>query len=215
MPAFALRVVTLLALCAAGAHAREVYKCTTPQGGVAYQDVPCAVGSDESLVRISGDSAASAGTAAPVETPQPAEQPKPAETPRPRKPLPRIWFCQNAEDGSVYVSRNGAPPPRAVPFGVLGFTGKTLNQAFRAGSNVMSAPELNKPPIDRSPQGSVANNYAQLQDECIEANADQTCAYLRQQLDATGDKLDHARFKDEQSRLQPQVDQLRGELDCC
>ena len=215
MPAFAYRIVAVFALCAAAVHAREVYKCTTPHGDVAYQDVPCATGNDESLVRVSGDNGAPAVTAAPAVEPPPTDKPKPVETPRPRKPLPRIWFCQNAEDGSVYASRNGPPPPRAVPFGVLGFTGKSLNQAFRAGSNVMSAPELNKPPIDRSPQGSVANNYAQLQDECIEANPEQTCAYLRQQLDAISDKLDHARFKDEQGRLQPQVDQLSSDLDGC
>ena len=215
MPSFVIRVIALLALCAAGAHARDVYKCTTPHGDVAYQDVPCATDSEESRVRVPDDRAATAALAAPAAEPPPIDKPKAAETPRPHKPLPRIWFCQNAENGSVYASRNGPPPPRAVPFGVLGFTGKSLNQAFRAGGNVMSAPELNKPPIDRSPLGSVANNYAQLQDECIEANADQTCAYLRQRLDVTSDKLGHARFKDEQARLQSEVDGLQGDLDGC
>jgi hypothetical protein len=136
-------------------------------------------------------------------------------TPRPSKPLPRIWLCTNAEDGSHYASRNGPPPPRAVPLGILGYPGKSLAQAYGPGSNVMSAPELSHPPIDTSPQAAMATSYTELQDTCIRADVQQTCDYLRQQLDATRDQLSRARFKDEEARLQPQVDALEGELGGC
>jgi hypothetical protein len=80
---------------------------------------------------------------------------------------------------------------------------------------VMSAPELSKPPVDSSPRASVAASYTQLQDSCVAASPDQTCAWLRQQYDETSDKLRRARFKDERATLEPQVDQLQGELGGC
>ena len=61
----------------------------------------------------------------------------------------------------------------------------------------------------------MAASYTQLQDDCVLANADQTCAYLRQQFDQTSDKLRRARFKDEQAALQPQVDELEDDLGGC
>lgn len=216
MSSFTLQLAASIALCVSVGHAREVYKCTTPQGEIAYQDRPCPVAAAESLVHVS-DTAPAASTVAaePTAPPAPADKPSARPPQRPRKPLPVIWLCTNAEDGSHYASRNGPPPPRAVSLGVLGFPGKTLAQAYGPGSNVMSAPELSKPPIDRSPQASVASSYTQLQDVCFEANASQTCAYLRQQFDATDDRLRHARFKDEQAQLQSQLDGLQDDLGGC
>ena len=205
------------ALCTGVAAAREVYKCTTPQG-VAYQDQPCGVGASEALlhVRDADPGAAPAGSGEPSAQEPAAASPEPQPQPRhTRRPLPAIWFCRNAEDGSQYVSRNGPPPPRAVPLGVLGYPGKSLAQAYAPGSNVMSAPELSKPPIDRSPQSAAAASYTQLQDTCIEADADQTCAWLRHEADATRDKLDHARFKDEQAKWQDQLEGLEQDSEGC
>lgn len=215
MSAFNASLAALLALSATAAGAREVYKCTTPQGAVAYQDRPCAAVDAEALLRLTDAAPAPPPAAAPPPEPPPADKPAVPPARRQDKPLPVIWLCTNAEDGTHYASRNGPPPPRAVPLGVLGFPGKSLAQAYAPGSNVMSAPELSKPPIDRSAQASVALNYSQLQDACFVATPEQTCAYLRQQVDATDDRLRHARFKDEQARLQSQLDGLQDDLGGC
>jgi hypothetical protein len=79
----------------------------------------------------------------------------------------------------------------------------------------MSAPELSRPPIDRSPGAAFATGLTQVQDTCALADADQTCAYLHQQFDQTSDKLRRARFKDEQAQLQPQVDAFEDDLGGC
>src|SRR3569832_821063 len=175
------RVFLLLLAAAGAAHAREVYKCTTSRGAVAYQDQPCARDSQEAVLHLDDSAPAAPARAIAEEStaePAPIAAPK-RPPPRPVKPLPAIWLCTNAEDGSHYVSRGGPPPPRAVPLGVLGYPGKSLAQAYAPGSNVMSAPELSRPPIDRSPHSALASSYTQLQDACTEAAADQTCAYLQ------------------------------------
>jgi hypothetical protein len=214
MPAFCIRIALLLALCAAAAYARDVYKCTTPRGDTAYQDMPCAANTTETVLRVADESTRAPPATAVAPAPEAPKAPPP-EPRRARTALPPLWLCTNAENGSHYTSLNGPPPPRLVPLGTLGYPGKSLADAYRAGSNVMSAPELSKPPIDRSPGSAMAASYTQLQDECVLANADQTCAYLRQQFDQTSDKLRRARFKDEQAALEPQVDELEDDLGGC
>ncbi len=216
MPSLPACAALFFALCLSGAHAREVYKCTTPRGDVAYQDQPC-VDSSQTTLRVA-DQPAVAPAPAPAADAAPAVEPPKAPPPEPRaprKPLPALWLCTNAEDGSHYASLNVFPAPRLVPLGSLGYPEKSLAEAYRAGANVMSAPELSKPPIDRSPGASVALGYTQVQDACAQASTDQTCAYLHQQYDQTSDKLRHARFKDEQAQLQPQVDALDDDLGGC
>jgi uncharacterized protein DUF4124 len=217
MTALPARLALLVALCAAGAHAREVYKCTNAQGDVAFQDKPCAGGNSESTVRLAEPppyvAPATPVAAAPAEE-KPAVPP-PTPPPRSARPLPEVWFCTNAEDGSHYTSVGGLPPPRSVPLGTLGYPGKSLADAYKAGANVMSAPELSKPPIDASPGSRWATQYTDLQDYCVAADVAQTCAYLRQQYDQTSDKLRRARFKDEQARLQGQLDSLDLDLGGC
>ena len=209
-----LAVLLALALCATTAAAREVYKCRNAQGEVAYQDKPCASGSDESMVRLDEAPAYVAPPPVAEATPEPApEQPSPMPPPRPKRPLPELWFCTNAEDGSHYTSFGGPPPPRSVPLGVLGYPGKSLSQAYRAGANVMSAPELSRPPIASGP--GWASQYTELQDYCVAADAGETCTYLHQQYEQTGDKLRRARFKDEQGKLQAELDSLDQDLGGC
>jgi hypothetical protein len=207
----------LALLCAGSAQARQVYKCTSADGRVAFQDQPCAASTNESVLHVA-DSATPPPDEAPVARSGPIEEAKPPpQSPRPRKPLPTIWLCTNAEDGSHYANRSGPPPPRLVPLGMLGYSSKSLADSYgaAAGANAMSAPEFSKPPIDRSPAASAAASYTQIQDACVIANPGQTCAWLRQQYDQTSDKLQHARFKDEQGRLQPQVDELESDLGGC
>jgi len=206
----------LLAFCAGGAAAREVYKCTTPHGDVTYQDQPCAARAGETVLHLTEVAPPAPQPAADATPTAPAAKPAPAVEPRrPAKPLPALWLCTNAEDGSHYATRNGPPPPRLVPLGTLGYPGKSLDEAYKAGANVMSAPELSRPPVDRSPGAAYATGLTQVQDACALASADQTCAYLHQQFDQTSDKLRRARFKDEQAQLQPQVDELEDDLGGC
>jgi hypothetical protein len=215
MPSLPARFALLLLLCLPGAHAREVYKCTTTQGDVAYQDKPC-VNSSQTTLRVADEVATEPAPSAAHAAVPAAEPPKPPATPRrPRKQLPALWLCTNAEDGSHYASLDVYPAPRFVPLGTLGYPGKSLNDAYRAGANVMSAPELSKPPIDRSPGSAWALGYTQVQDDCALASPDQTCEYLNQQYDLTSDKLRRARFKDEQAQLQPKVDDLEDDLGGC
>jgi hypothetical protein len=218
MPVLPARFVLLLALCAlAGAHAREVYKCTTPHG-VAYQDKPCAESASETVLDIAEPPPPPPPTAAPLAEAAPPPQPEvpvPLEPPRPAKMPPPLWFCINADDGSHFASLYAPPPPRSVPLGILGYPGKSLAQAYKAGANVMSAPELNKPPIDNSPGSAMASQYTDLQDECVQATIDQTCAYLHQEYDKANDKLLRARFKSDQAAAQSDLDRLQGDLGGC
>jgi hypothetical protein len=206
----------LLAVCAS-APAREVYKCTNAQGDVAFQDKPCARDSREVTVHIAEESeyapapAPVADLAVPPPPPPVPAQPKP-----PLKPLPPLWLCMNAEDGSRYISRNGAPPPRLVPLGVLGYPPKTLAEAYPPGAtNRVSAPEVSKTPVDTSPRGSVGAGYTQVQDECVSLDPEQTCEVLHQQYDQVSDKLRRARFKDEQSKLGAEVADIESDLGGC
>ncbi|HSE11822.1 MAG TPA: DUF4124 domain-containing protein [Rudaea sp.] len=210
-------LVILFTLCVTGAHALEVYKCTNAQGDVAYQDKPCARSDSEVTLRLSDQQPA------PPEPP-PAEQapappppaPAPAAVERPSRPLPALWVCANAEDGSRYISRNGSPPPRLVPLGVLGYPPKTLAEAYPPGaSNRMSAPEMSKVPVDTSARGSIGAGYTQVQDQCVRLSPEQTCDALRQQYDQLSDKLNHARFKDEQAKLGAEVDDIEKDLRGC
>jgi len=207
----------LLALCAS-APAREVYKCTNAQGDVAFQDKPCARGTTELTVHVAEESEYAPAPVAPVA--EPAAPPPPQLTPArlkpPLKPLPPLWVCMNAEDGSRYISRNGAPPPRLVPLGVLGYPPKTLSEAYAPGAtNRMSAPEMSKTPVDTSARGSIGAGYTQVQDECVSLNPEQTCEVLHQQYDQVSDKLGRARFKDEQAKLGAEVADIESDLGGC
>lgn len=130
-------------------------------------------------------------------------------------PLPPLWVCSKAEDGSTYISHNGSPPVRYVPLGVLGVPGKPLAQAYGPGGIGVSAPGVRQTPIDASPQAAIGADYTPLQDTCTRASRTQTCAYLREQFDDVGDALRKARFNDERAKLQPQVDQLQAQLAGC
>ena len=220
MPAARTSFALSLALSAAcGVHAEEVYKCTNSHGAIAYQDHACAAGDTETVVPIEPAPTRTPTSApAPVADTPPVEvAPPPAaatEPPPPRKPLPPLWLCTRPEDGSQYASRDGVVQPRLVPLGVLGYPGKSLAQAYAPGSNVMSAPELSRPPIDRSPQAASASQYTEIMDQCVRASPDQTCEWLRKEYNRIQAKLRRA-FKDEQAVLQPQEDELDDELSGC
>jgi uncharacterized protein YecT (DUF1311 family) len=214
-----LVVALIAALAPRSAATRIVYKCTNKQGDVAFQDKACAKTDRETAIDVGNAPppppadapAAPAVAAAPVAPP--AQPPPP---PAPRKPLPPLWLCTRPEDGSHYVSRDGATPTRLVPAGILGYPPKSLAQVYGpGGGGGVSAPELNKPPTAAaSGRNAIANDYVEVQDDCTPASAEQTCSYLRGELDAVDKKL-HNAFKDDRARLEPQQQLLRDDLDGC
>jgi hypothetical protein len=220
MPLRPTALFLLLASCLFGAaHAGDVYKCTNPQGAVAFQDQPCRAGDTQTAIHITTPPPVSAPSSE-VESAenQPPAPPLPAAiaTPMPRAQtaLPPLWLCTRPEDGTHFVSRDGATPPRMVPAGVLGIPSKPLTSAYGPGGISVSAPGVRPIPIDTSPQMAVAGAYVAVQDQCERATPEQTCDYLRGQLDQISTKLRRA-FKEEQAELQPQADELEKQLDGC
>ena len=210
-----LSCVLLVALCTlTGAVHAEVYKCTNAIGGIAYQDHACAKGDVQTKVRFATDPPeAPAAAATDEDTSQPKTDPPPLPPPPPA-PVPTMWACLRAEDGTQYVSRDGNPQPRMVPAGVLGIGGKSLAQTYGPGGVGVSAPGMRQIPVDKSPQAAVAGDYVAVQDRCEQMSREQTCNYLQKQYDDVHRKLMRA-FKDEQAILAPQEDQLTTDLSGC
>ncbi|MHB8679278.1 MAG: DUF4124 domain-containing protein [Rudaea sp.] len=204
----------LFAACVTGAVAENVYKCTTPQGDVAFQDHPCPVGAAQTEVWLPDAPPTPAQPVAATPAPADANPPRPTAVVKPQAPLQPLWICRNAEDGSTYFSRNGTPPVRYVPLGVLGFPGHSLAQAYGPGGLGVSAPGMRQIPIDTSPRDAMASQFTPLQDECMRASREQTCGWLQKQYDDVTHKL-HNAFKDQQAILQPQADELASQLNGC
>lgn len=210
-----LQICLLLAAgFAVAAHAGDVYKCTNASGAIAFQATPCAAGDAETQIRLAEPpppppQAGPASNAAPQDTAA-ADAPSVPPSEPPIGP-PSMFVCTHAEDGRQYMSYDGAPPVRMVPGGVLGMPGKGL--ADSRGSGV-SAPGVRRIPVDASPPASAATDYVPVQDQCVPASAETTCAYLRDEYDKIHTKLRRA-FKDEQAVLQPQLDALDAQLDGC
>jgi hypothetical protein len=195
---------------------RDVYRCIDAQGHIAFQDSPCPAGATQTQVWLPDAPPAPMQPAAttPALPPSDANPPSPTPASRPAAPLPTLWICRNAEDDSTYFSRNGSPPVRYVPLGVLGFPGHSLSQAYAPGGIGVSAPGMRQIPIDHSPRDAMAGDYTPLQDVCARASREQTCGWLQKQYDDISHKL-HNAFKDQQAILQPQADELEGQLNGC
>lgn len=195
--------------------AEDIYKCTNAHGDVAYQDRPCPSSAQEAQLHLPDAPPpvpAPAATAAPA--PAPAAPP-PTRPVQPRAPLPALFVCENAEDGSTYFSANGNPIVRYVPLGTLGYPGKSLGQAYGpGGGSGISAPGVNKIPISTAPRDAIATQLTAVQDACAPASAEATCGYLRKQYDEVEHKLKRA-FKDDRAVLEPQERELEAQLDNC
>jgi Domain of unknown function (DUF4124) len=211
-----LAALALLGICAGGnARAGDIYKCTNAQGGVAYQDRPCASGEIQVAIQVAATpNAPDAGNDDAAAAPPPP--PPPPVRPVQNKPaLPLYWVCTRPEDGSHYMSQDGITQPRMVPAGVLGIPGQSLSQAYGGANGLgVSAPGQRKIPINSSPQAAVAGDYVAIQDQCEPASPEQTCDYLHGEYDKIHEKLRRA-FKDEQAVLQPREDELDQQLDGC
>ena len=205
-----------LACSSALADAEDVYKCTNAKGDVAYQDRPCPSSTQESQLHLPAAPApAPAPTAAAEPAPAASAAPSPPPPAGPRAPLPTLFICQNAEDGSTYFSENGSPAVRYVPLGTLGYPGKSLGEAYRpGGGSGISAPGVNKIPISTAPRDVIATQLTAVQDACAPAAPAQTCGWLRKQYDEVEHKLKRA-FKDERAVLEPREHELEAQLDNC
>lgn len=195
-----------------GAHA-AVYKCTNALGAVAFQDHACTKGDAETKVHFATDPPEKPAAEATVDESKPVLDPPPVAPAEPG-PVPAMWACLRAEDGTQYVSRDGNPQPRMVPAGVLGVGSKSLAQTYGPGGVGVSAPGMRQIPVDKSPQSAVSGDYIAVQDQCEPMSREQTCGYLQKQYDDVHQKLKRA-FKDEQAILQPQEDKLSDDLSGC
>jgi hypothetical protein len=195
-----------------GAQA-AVYKCTNALGAVAFQDHACEKGDAETKVHFASDPPEKPIAETPVDDSKPVIDPPPLPPPQPG-PVPPMWACMRAEDGTQYVSRDGNPQPRMVPAGVLGVGSKSLAQTYGPGGVGLSAPGMRQIPVDKSAQSAVSGDYIAVQDQCEPMSRDQTCSYLQKQFDDVHQKLKRA-FKDDQAILQPQEDQLSNDLSGC
>ena len=209
----------LLAPCLLGtAHAGNVYKCTNPQGAVAFQDQPCRAGDSETTIHLATPPPPPAPPSASSEEATSTESKPPptaaAAIAHVQRSLPPLWLCTRPEDGTHFVSHDGATPPRMVPAGILGMPNKPLTSAYGPGGIGVSAPGVRRIPVDPSSQTAAAGAYVAVQDQCDRASPEQTCDYLREQYDQVHAKLRHA-FKDEQAELQPQVDEVDNQIRGC
>ncbi|HET6905394.1 MAG TPA: DUF4124 domain-containing protein [Rhodanobacteraceae bacterium] len=203
--------------CAPGAAtAVTVYKCTAPDGTVAYQDKPCPANrrqrtmelSDAPIVTTVPPPAASAPAPAASTVSTPAAVP-----PAPSPSLPTMYACTTYDGEKKYLS-DTLPAPYPVPLGVLGYPGQSLDQAYGGRNRIgLSAPEeARKPAIGRGPL--IANAQVMVQDHCVPAPRSQVCDELRRRFDVNHEKLRMA-FPSEKAPFQQREDQLNAQLKGC
>ncbi|HUW52238.1 MAG TPA: DUF4124 domain-containing protein [Rhodanobacter sp.] len=214
-----LLALLLLTLVCTGlpAHASTVYKCSGRGGQLIYQDAPCARTQRQQILHLPDTAAAPApAKTAPVTPDEPASTvdvatPPPAP-PAPTTPLPQLYRCVHAVDGSTYLSRNGHPQPFQAPLGMLGAFAMPLAQAYGPpGGAGISAPEANR---GRVTSGLVAGSYVWVQDQCRPLSVPEICHALRDELEKNDHALQHA-FKSDQPPLQRRNDELRAQLTNC
>jgi len=210
----------------ASAAAQTIYRCVDTQGDVTYQDRACKSGAKQTIEQFApairrnsaGPATASFDALPPAPSSTAAETPPPIVESTPPQPLPvppPIWFCTRAEDGTRYVSHDGATPSRWVPAGILGIPGKSLAQTYGpGGGGGVSAPGVKKAPISTLPRDRVAANFIEVHDECEPGTLDQACEALRDELMTIEQKLPRA-FNAERSTLEPRRTELRRLLEGC
>lgn len=212
------RLIAMFAVLAAigwcaGARA-QVYRCTSANGAVSFQDHACATGQRQAIINV--PSRAPPGyVPPPVATVAPpastvADTPLPP-LPAPPAPLPELYACVGAVNGKPYTVRTPTPP-YLVPLGVLGYPPQSLAQAYgpQGGAGV-SAPELSHPRIGGPRIGA---GLTEVQDYCLPATHAQVCAYVQKAYDANHHKLRRA-MPNEQPPFEARERQLRDQLRNC
>lgn len=197
----------LLLFVAPAATATTVYKCTGHDGRVSYQGTPCSATQQQKTLTLTDRQPtpvpAPAATVADTPTPAPAIAVPPAPS-RPAPPLPLMYRCVRATDGTTYLS-SGQPAPYLAPLGMLGIVPTSLAQTY-SGANHMGHGKVTA--------GLVANNYTWVQDRCRELGPRETCAALHDAWDANEDKLRRA-FQSDQPPLLRRQAELRAQLQGC
>jgi hypothetical protein len=223
-----LRSCTAVAMLAGAtlSDAQTIYRCVNAQGDITYQDRPCKADTKQTVehfvppIRVNPETPPTASFDTPPPASTSSEQPaaEPVVEMTPPKPLPvppPIWFCTRPEDGSRYVSHDGATPSRWVPAGILGIPGKSLAQTYGpGGGGGVSAPGVKKVPKSTSPRDRVAADLIEVHDECEPGTLDQACEYLRDELMTIEKKLPRA-FNAERATLEPRRAELRHLLEGC
>ena len=198
----------LLLSVAPAAAGTTVYKCTGHDGKVSYQGMPCSAMQRQKTLTLSDrqPTPAPAPVAPVADTPAPAPAiaaPPPPPS-RPAAPLPLMYRCVRATDGTTYLS-SGQPAPYLAPLGMLGIVPTSLAQTY-SGANHMGHGKVTA--------GLVANNYTWVQDRCRELSPSETCQALHDYWDANEDKLRRA-FKSDQPPLLKREAELRAQLTNC
>ncbi|MEY2150696.1 DUF4124 domain-containing protein [Rhodanobacter sp. 115] len=198
----------LLLSVAPAAAGTTVYKCTGHDGKVSYQGMPCsAMQRQKTLTLRDRQPTPAPAPAAPVAdtpAPAPAIAAPPPPPSRPAAPLPLMYRCVRATDGTTYLS-SGQPAPYLAPLGMLGIVPSSLAQTY-SGANHMGHGKVTA--------GLVANNYTWVQDRCRELSPSETCQALHDDWDANEDKLRRA-FKSDQPPLLKREAELRAQLTNC
>lgn len=191
------------------------YRCTDANGAVSFQDRPCRSDQQSSSFqyeRTPPPEEATPVDGAPVEqaaTPPRPEPPAMPAPPPPRPPVPVMYRCVRADNDKVYFSETGETPPYRVPAGVVGLPGSPL------GDNAhVSAPELNRPPVDGSGNNAVAAAYVEVRDRCEQLVPAEACRALRSQLDENLSKQRSA-TREERAGLAGEARTLADKLAGC
>ncbi|OOG43324.1 DUF4124 domain-containing protein [Rhodanobacter sp. C05] len=208
-----LAALLLLLAITVPAIAGTVYKCSSAAGQVTYQDAPCPKTQAQETLQLSDStSAPSPAVPVPASTTAAVDDTPAAPPPSvPNVPLPQLYGCVHAVDGSAYVSSNGNPPPFLAPMGVLGTIQAPLAQAYAPGGAGVSAPEVSRGKVTA---GLIASNYVQVQDRCRPLSAPEICHELRDEYEKNAEKLRRA-FQSDQPPLQRRDDELRAQLANC
>lgn len=206
--------LTLLLAPPSAAFAADAYKCTAVDGSVSFQDRPCNASTRQQSLRLPDYAPPPAPDADAVENVPPAEpslRPAPAAD---RTPAPSFFLCTRY-DGSRYLSDTGVGDRYAVPYGLLGGSGRSLAQSYGGRDGIgVSAPGLRKIPTLAAAKAPFASTYVQVADECHRPVPQEACAYLRDELDRVRGKLRRA-FSDTEAQLKQQERELRARQRGC
>ena len=212
----ALLLAACLLASAPFVGAVEVFRCTAADGSIIYQDRPCANDQAQQSIQLPDDPA----PAPSIPEAEPAtDSSLPPTEAAPGPPVavvtgPEFMLCTRA-DGTRYISEDGRGGGSAVPYGMVGGSGKGLAEVYggRNGAGV-SAPGLRE--IPRIPAGDrpLAGAQVWIEDECHHAGPREACAWLGSQLDQVAKKLDHA-FSDAAPGLKQEQAALRERMRGC
>ena len=196
------------------AAATTIYRCVGADGRAVFQDKPCARDQHQQQLSVS-DVPTMAPPASPTPAPAPTDTdtaPPPSPAPAPAAPLPTMYTCVRATDGSSYLSDNGDPQPYLAPYGIVGEP-RSLADAYAPdrGAAGGSAPEANH---GRVTSDLVANNYVWVQDQCRALDSAETCQALQQAWEDNEHKLRNA-FQSQRPPLEKRAAELTAQLASC